>query len=174
MIAAGVGRRTRTAIAAVATVLLAVLAHALGHGQAPPIAALLPVTGAVWAVGHVVTARRVAGWQILLLIGMAQTAIHGLSVIADSSHGQAAATMDPVMMTASHVVSTVATALLLAYGEKVWWSLLSWIRRGVLGRYSPLVIERPRRMPIFEPAPGMLARLMAGSVGMRAPPAPGR
>lgn len=168
------GRRSRSAIAAIFTALLAVGAHVAGHGEPPPLLALLLVTGLIWVVAHTVAARRLSGWQILILLGAAQFGIHELSTYLAVGTHHAASLIDPVWMTSTHIISTLVTALLLARGEQLWWYLTAWI-----DRRKPVVQPAPASEHGFErwvpaAASKFVSRICTTTVGLRAPPAAAR
>lgn len=163
------GRTARAAIAAVITVLLAVVAHSAGHGLIPPLMALLPVVAAVFAIAYTVAHRRVSWWVILGLLGAAQTVVHFLSTYIDgAAHSDMAGS--GIVMFLSHALSTVVTAALLAVGEKVWWRLRSW-----LDRRRPRVAPRPLLPLCYRVLANSTITIpvrldVVGSVGVRGPP----
>lgn len=166
----GSGRKVRTLIAASVSVALAVSAHVVGTGMAPPVAVLLPVVAAVWAVAYWLAERRIRSWHWLLLLGGTQAVVHVLSSMMGMSH-HLAPSIDPTTMTVAHVASTVITAAVLAVGERVWWLILSWIRRMVAAAPRPPTPDESNGWAIVTHDVPIHAQARAGVVGMRAPPA---
>lgn len=167
---AGMYRRVRALVAAVVTVTLAVGAHVAGHGMVPPLAVVLPVIVAVWFVSNRLSERKIHPWQLLTLLGGAQAAIHTLASIMEMSHGHETGVIDPFVMTLWHVASTIVTAGVLSYADRVWWHLHSWLRRQLPPENRPIPLDLYRLAPIASPAAIFYRRLDAGSVRMRAPP----
>lgn len=166
------GRRVRALVVAVVTVVLAVAAHVVGDGMAPSAPVLLPVIAAVWMTSYRLSERRIRRWQLVLLLGGAQLAVHTLSAVTAMSHEHADSgiDIDPVVMASGHAVATFATALILGFGERVWWQVLSWLRRHLPAMYrqqAPLG-DGARATPAY--SVGVKAWAGAGPVGMRAPP----
>lgn len=164
-----VARCVRALIAAAVTVLLAVAAHLVGNGDAPPMAVLLPVIAAVWAVTYRLSRRRINRWQFLVLLGGAQLAVHTLSTVTAMPHQHG--DMDATAMAMAHAVSTVVTALVLGYGEQVWWLALSWIRRHVPAPFRPMAATGGAAWSPTAYRFAPVASVSAGVLGMRAPPA---
>lgn len=158
-------RVTRSTVAAVVTVLLAVAAHGAGGGTLPSWPALLPVVAIVARISYVLADRPLPRWQIITLLGTAQLAVHLLVTL--TAHGGHAET-GPVMV-ACHILGTAATALVLAHAEHLWWRLRSWWYR----RRRPVRHCPPATAPIGHPLPRyepLRTVPRAGAVGMRAPP----
>lgn len=167
----GSGRRVRTLVAAIVTVILAVAAHVAGSGEAPPLPVILPVVAAVWAAAYRLSERRVTRLQILALLGCAQVAVHLLGMVVVAGHGHGAgAEIDPVVMACAHAVATVGAAAVLGLGERVWWQLLSWLRRQIPAAYRPATV---RVRSTWAPSAYIAVvgrRDCPGPVGTRAPP----
>ncbi|GAA1012234.1 hypothetical protein Aple_008230 [Acrocarpospora pleiomorpha] len=165
-------RGLRSALVALSTTVIAVAAHR-AHGTTPPLLALVPVVLAVWGVAYGLAGRRVNRRELLTLLGAAQLGIHGLSVyLADPIHpGHYGIDDTSSSGVLSHAAATVLTALLLEYGERMWWGLLSLLGvryRTVHLRDLPPPVRRP--IPVASRAVPLLTRLCAGPVGTRAPP----
>ncbi|WP_204040395.1 hypothetical protein [Acrocarpospora phusangensis] len=167
-------RGLRSALVALSTTVIAVVAHA-GHGTTPPLLALVPVVLAAWGVAYLLAGRRITRWELLALLGAAQLGIHGLSVYLadpghhDPGHHGVGDTSSPMVLT--HAAATVLTALLLEYGERMWWGLLSLLDvryRMVRVRDLPPPVRCP--VPVASRTVPTLTRLCAGPVGTRAPP----
>ncbi|TDC08059.1 hypothetical protein E1267_11325 [Nonomuraea longispora] len=121
-------RGLRSALVALSTIAIAVAAHR-AHGTTPPLLALVPVVLVAWGIAYALVGRRMARWELLALLGAAQVGIHGLSVYLtapghhDPGHSGIGDSSTPMVLT--HAAATVLTALLLEYGERMWWGLLS-------------------------------------------------
>ncbi|MFI6483724.1 hypothetical protein ACIBH1_37760 [Nonomuraea sp. NPDC050663] len=163
-------RGLRSALVALSTTLIAVAAHRT-HGAAPPLFALVPVVLAAWGVAYGLAGRRITRRELLALLGAAQLGIHGLSsyLTAPIGHHRAGDSSTPMLL--AHVAATVLTALLLEYGERMWWALLSLLRARYRTIHTPDVPPPvPRVVPVVSRVVPARIRLCAGPVGMRAPP----
>ncbi|WP_157519970.1 hypothetical protein [Herbidospora daliensis] len=152
---------------ALSTTLIAVAAHG-AHGTTPPLLALVPVVLAAWGVAYGLAGRRLNRRELLGVLGAAQLGIHGLSVYLTGDVHHDETSSSGVL---SHAAATVLTALLLEYGERIWWGLLSLLglrhRTIHLGELPPPV---RRTVPVASRVVPLLTRLCAGAVGTRAPP----
>ncbi|WP_157521907.1 hypothetical protein [Herbidospora cretacea] len=124
-----------------------------------------------WGVAYGLAGRRVTRLELLALLGAAQLGIHGLSgyLTAPVHHdlGQDAS-LSGVL---SHAAATVITALLLEYGERMWWGLLSLLGVSYRTVHLPNLPTSARcSVLVASRVVPLLTRLCAGSVGMRAPP----
>ena len=127
------------AVGAVVTTV-AVLAHVLGHGTPPPVVALVPVVAVVAAVALAMSGRRWSFGALVLGVGTAQVAVHGLSVyLTGDAHVS-------VAMIAAHVVATLVSCLLLSAGESLWWRLWRWMTRA-LPQLTLVAPPSLRRLP---------------------------
>lgn len=161
---APVARLLRACLAGVAVTVVAVVAHALGHGTPPPSVALLPVALAVAGIALAASGRR---WTVTALfggIGVAQVGVHALSVyITGDAHLSAT-------MVLAHLVATMLTSAALAYGERLWWRLWQWAIRHVLPSV-PEAMPSVRRLLRLEWTGRLVVRgRYAAVVSVRGPP----
>lgn len=164
------GRRARTLVASVTTVALAVWAHVAAEGVMPPVAVLLPVVGAVWMVSHWLTQRRIRAWHWFVLLAGTQGCVHVMASMVGMAHGHPSAA-DPAVMVGAHLVSTVITAAVLALGERLWWQILSWLRRQLLvAVVCALAPDQRITWALLPNIPRAHEWVAAGRLGMRAPP----
>jgi hypothetical protein len=197
-------RGTRAALFALAALLLAATAHLAGGGSLPPFPALaLIVVPLAWGA-VALTSRRRGRASVLAALAVSQlvlhqafmalagptcagaaaaapmSGMHGMSgpvpvctanPMGDMSAGHATATG---VMLAAHVVATVATALLLANGERLLTELpallLARVTRWLGARVVPALPLRPAQPRTC--VTGMLAGVAAGSARRRGPPRP--
>ena len=182
---AGWARLARAGVLGCASLTLASAAHLAGGGALPG-AGLLAVTGVGAALVAVsLTARRVGFAALLTVLGVEQVLLHLLFHAATATAGCAAVTMPGHAMAdvcgagsgataygwgmlLSHVLAVVATAWLLARGERWLWRAVDRIHR--IAGLAPRRVRRalPTRTPLEQPVRTAVCRLAAGP---RAPPA---
>jgi hypothetical protein len=178
-------RPLRRALAVAAVLLVAaVAAHAAGGGPLPSLGALVVPAGLMVAIGSVLTAARPPRWVAVALVLASQDVVHGLLVLSAARshvHGGAGttggttgagATSSDSRMLAMHAAAAVATALLLAQGDRV----LAWLAaalRPVWQRRTVTVhpVGRPRPAPVVDvPVTAFSARLWVTGSPRRGPP----
>lgn len=123
-----------------AVTAIAVGAHIVGDGTAPPVVALVPVALLVAAVVLAFSGTRWNAVALLGLIGAAQIGVHALSTYV-TGHEHLS-----LPMVLAHVVATVVTALGLAYGERLWWWLYQWATRPLMALLQVRLVP-VRRLP---------------------------
>lgn len=117
----------RAALVGWSVAALAVIAHLVADGMAPPALAVILVGLASTGTALVLSTRQLTPWILVALIGSAQVAVHLLgNYLTGPAHHMTPA-VDSQLMFAAHALSTAATALLLAHGERVWWLLAAWL-----------------------------------------------
>lgn len=155
-------RLGRSAAAAVVCTVLAAGAHVTGGGHAP-VAALVGVLLAGWALTAALAGRRLTTGQLVGLLVLAQVAVHVFSVSAPQPAGGGA-------MLAVHLLGTLLSALVLRRGEDVLWATAE---RLVL-RWAPLLRATRQRFERGRAAwcrtDRRVARVVAGGVWSRGPP----
>ena len=105
---------------------VALLAHVLGHGTPPPLVALLPVVVAAAVVALAMSGRRWSFPMLLLGMGAAQVAVHGLSsYVTGDAHLS-------LGMLVAHIAATVVSCVLLSSAEDLWWRLWRWLTRALI------------------------------------------
>jgi hypothetical protein len=120
---------------------IAIAGHVVGGGHAPNLPLLVALTAALAAA----TSSLAGDWRTFrqLLVGMAgvQVAFHLLLGLSDH-HGLSPE--HPERMFAFHAVAAVIGAALLAYGDAMLFSLVSWFRRLLPASHTlPPVVGRP-------------------------------
>lgn len=196
MISTGAGLRALRAVVFAATVLLlAAGAHVVAGGSLPGLPILLAV-GVPVACAAVVLARRTRGLPSLVAaLAVGQLVLHETFMTTSGvacapahagsgagHHHQAAVTCDamPSMAAASHVpsllmltlhaVAVLATALLLAHGERLATRLATWAR-GLLARTPVLSLPAlPQRALFVRTAAPCTPLRSATDVSRRGPP----
>ncbi|MBM6404689.1 hypothetical protein JQN72_10595 [Phycicoccus sp. CSK15P-2] len=182
----GVLRASRAALATLLVLGLAVSAHSGGGGHVPGVAAWLVLGALVAPVAWWATRRRLGALPLLILLGGAQTLVHGaLLAMAPTSGGSASAHVHGAVpvglgpeaahtahvpgtsMVLAHVVGTVVSALLLARAEDVLWRLVASLLPVLPDPARPPFVGRPTPAPAPRPLAGRPVR----PVGGRAPPA---
>ncbi|MEI2732942.1 MAG: hypothetical protein V9G08_13245 [Dermatophilaceae bacterium] len=178
-------RAARAALLALVVVALAVAGHRLGGGSGPA----LPVLIALWAAlaaPSLALARRRLRWPMLLLVlGAGQTALHltfgalsaptlPVTVGMPSGHDHGTlhgipAAVDGASMPLAHLAATLATAVLLAWGERALWALWERVRPRPLPAAATLH-RTPRRPLGVGPLQVVGAGAPAGLPLGRAPP----
>jgi hypothetical protein len=176
----GLPRVLRGAGLAACCAALGAAGHAIAGGQLPEPGPTLLLTVLLAGVGIALADRQRGLPSIVATVGATQVGLH---VLLDAlAHGQSGshlppsvpAPVDPVAMSAVHVVATLLTALLLAGAERSVFALagvLGWLLRGVPVR--PLTILAsgpPRAVPPAEPAHRELSLLLRSVHGRRGPP----
>ncbi len=200
--ARGALRGARAAVFALAALLLAATAHLAAGGSLPAVPALaLLVVPLVWGA-VVLTARPRGRGALLVALGGAEIGLHQafmalaapvcpLAAATMAGHGMsgmggtlpvcvshpmgAMATgslLAPGVMLGTHVVATVATALVLAYGERLLDSLAALLAARLSRLAGVVVAQAPPVRPVHPRAesgrtPG---RIVVGSVRRRGPP----
>jgi hypothetical protein len=161
-----------TTVAGMST-LLAAAGHATAGGRVPGIG-LLVVLGALLSVLTTSLAdRRVRLSTMLLTLGAAQLALHGLlEVMSGHHHGDEQMVEKPLLMIAVHVLGTVVSALLLAHADRVLFLVASALRRIAPARLRPYL--GPGATLHLVPGPALGATVhrfrWVTLVGLRGPP----
>lgn len=104
----------RAATAAGVVVVLSLAFHLLAGGHAPSLRTVAALTALTTVTGLPLVRTRISVGQLLVMLGLAQVALHvGFST---GGHGGHAA---PLPMVATHAIATLLTALVLGYGRAV-------------------------------------------------------
>lgn len=160
----------RAALVGWTVAALAVVAHVVADGMAPPALAVILVSLVATCASLALSRSRLTPLVLMVLIGSAQVAVHLLGTyLAGPAHHLASA-VDSQLMFVAHAVSTVAAALLLAHGERVWWLLVAWI-----GGWHAVVLRSRPRMRLLRLFTQWCTACAAADlrycVGLRGPPA---
>ncbi len=166
-----VARGLRAAVVGMSVAMLAVLAHVIANGMAPPILAVALVALTAGGVALAVSGRRISSTTLVVLIGSAQVGVHLLGSYLNGPLHHVPPSMDSHLMFAAHAGSTALTAIVLGYGERMWWQLSAWLNPW---RFAGLSDQHPverivqlvvQRLDGFGPVD------IRFSVGRRGPPA---
>ena len=183
----GALRCARAGAVATTVVGLAAGAHLVAGGRLPGTGLLLAVVVVVGALSLLLAGRRFGPAGIAALLGGGQVVLHELfdacsaQTVAVAAHGHhqewtplatagGGAAAGSAAMTLTHVAATAAAALLLLHGERLLWSLWSWLRplARVLRVLLHPVAARPARFPATTlPRP---RSVVASRVARRGPP----
>lgn len=174
---------------------LALSAHVVAGGTAPSMAVCLGLAMVCGGVCVGVTARRLGLVAMTTTLGLLQLGLHysfmwltsggcvtgsptgmaPMRMLGGPAQILACAPMAHVptgLMLGAHAVATMATALVLAHGERVLWLLVSavWTVFHAVGR----VLVSPAKL---RSQPGLIAGagrglVVLGGIGRRGPPAP--
>lgn len=149
----------RAAFVAMLTVGIAAGSHVLGGGAAPHPLTLLILSVLAAIPVHLLSGRRLGFGLLLVLLGGGQFAIHHLLMaigsmqpgghphdLAPMVHPTATAPSDGPGMLLAHVVATVLTSLLLAYGDALLWALWTLLRPLLVVPFG-VVVAMPRLLP---------------------------
>lgn len=189
----GVLRLVRSTVLATTCLLLALTAHVLAGGAMPSatvlaVLAIPLVCGCIW-----VTARRTGPVRLgVLLLGsqlglhetfmtLAHPACHpavaghaAMSMPAGCGPSAATTTMTTTMaapstaMLLAHVTAAAGLGLVLWYGERILWALMSWLTATApSGRSVTLVCAPVPTAPVRRP---LTSAPVLGGVGRRGPP----
>ena len=139
---APLARLLRASVVGAAVTAIAVGAHLLGHGAAPHVLALVPVAVAVAALVALFSGVQWRPLALVAVIGSAQVFVHALSAYLTGDEHLT------VTMVLAHAVATAGTALLLAYGERLWWRVWRWATRALteLGAVAVLPVTALDRL----------------------------
>lgn len=177
-----------------ACLLLSLTGHVLAGGPAPSVPALLALAVPVACLCTLVTAERAGLTRIGLTLATTQVGLHeafmllaqphctvtGMTGHGLHGHGAAApltcagpmAMAGPsVAMLLAHVVAAIGSAVLLAHGERLLWSFLTWLAVTLpqpTRRPLTVALRRTLTSGVRRPARRLLA---PGGVGRRGPPA---
>lgn len=193
----GRGRAVRSGTLALAVVALAAAGHRVGGGELPSPPILVGLVLATAAPAAALTARRLRWPTLLATLGAGQGVLHvalgalaapaalGMPVTPGTSitpgtpvmpavhshawHGLPGSADSGSAMTLAHVLATVATAILLAWGERALWA--AWER--VRPRPLPACLELgpgPRRQASTGRVPSLRGGVAGGLPFGRAPP----
>lgn len=168
----GAAHLGRAATSALVVVVLSLAFHLLAGGSTPDLSTVGGLTAATTMAAATLTRRRVRPVSLVLLLALAQVALHlGFESVAPhgahGAHGHSA----PLPMTATHAIATVLSALVLLHGQALLRRGLAWYCRLLLLR-PPTPTPTPRRAPVAvsrlvpTPSPG------TGAATGRAPPRP--
>jgi hypothetical protein len=194
----GTTRIARACAFGMTTLALAAGAHVVAGGALPSMTVLtllaVPVAVAALALtsrrcGPVVMLVSLTGAQVLLhetLMALAARGSGGMAVQMSTSSSGAIGdfAMSPlamshsvvpvdgwsVAMTATHLLATVVTALLLARGEQALWQLVARLLP-TLPCIPRLPGCGPRQAPVLLSVPALRPCLVSGGSGLRGPPA---
>jgi hypothetical protein len=150
--------------------LVAVVGHARGGGDVPPIPALLVVAGLVGTAFVVLADRRREFSEILFAALVCQPAFH--IAFALPVHGHGGTVPIDLPMVTGHVLAALGTASLLSYGEAALWAayhLLTGVRPPRLEPVPVLPPPAAARYENVELAP-IRRRLLARIPPRRGPP----
>lgn len=129
-------RLVRSGTLAALTAQIAVIGHLFGGGSLPDSAAIITVTAALTgAITGLAGKRRGFGSILLAMLG-AQVAFH--LVFSISTHH--AESLASVPMIVFHLLAALASAALLAYGEKLIFGLFAALKRALPRLISPLIV----------------------------------
>lgn len=189
----GAVRVARAAALGVTVLTIAAAAHVLAGGALPSLLVLALLGIPVSAVAVVLTGRRCGPVLLVGALAVAQVLLHqALMVLAAAQvtgglSGQMAAhstsSMDPAMgtvamasaggwsaaMTATHMVASVVTALLLARGEQALWQLLARLLP-TMRRIPRFFACGPRQAPVLLSVPVLRPSLVSAGSVLRGPP----
>ncbi|MFY0408243.1 hypothetical protein [Solicola sp. PLA-1-18] len=165
-------RVLRSALPAVAAVLVAVGGHVAGGGATPS-----PVVLASVSVGAGVLAALLAGrrWTPRTVVALL-LALQGVVHLTCSMTAAPASAVDggAAAMLAWHLVATVVTTAALCWGESVLWSLVEVLglrRMGALLQSRARVVPRPRAARADGSAWVALGHARDAGLRLRGPPA---
>jgi len=165
----GALRVVRGAVLSVTSAALAIAAHTIGGGTAPDLGLTLLLTVGVAAVGVALAGRRRGFRVILPVLGAAQLGTHELLGLAGA--GMSAHMVDPLVMTATHAVAVVLTALLLAHADAVIFRVAAALARLVPVSWTdPRVADRVTPLRRADSSARPLALLLALTSPRRGPP----
>lgn len=146
----------RAAFVAMLTVGIAAGSHVLGGGAAPHPLTLLILSVLTAIPVHLLSGRRFGFGLLLVLLGSGQFAIHHLLMAIasmqpgghphDLAHQAAAAPSDGPGMILAHLIATVLTSLLLAYGDALLWALWTLLRPLLVVHFG-VAVAMPRLLP---------------------------
>ncbi|WP_146108034.1 hypothetical protein V5P93_000048 [Actinokineospora auranticolor] len=158
------------------TAALAVSAHGMAGGGVPDTAVTLALTALVGWAGTAIADRRHGLLTTLALLGASQYGLHVLltDVLPPSGHDHAhgTATVNGLLMLATHVVATVVSALLLTGAD----TALAALGRVFTGLIRPLAdapaptTTRPTPARVGEHAGHLLAVVLREVCARRGPP----
>ena len=188
----GAVRLLRTGVLSGSSLLLAVVAHALGGGPPPGVRTILLLACVTAAVALAATAQRCRLSFLLPLLGAEQLLLHlllpaagpaacagpggtmpaghlGTLPCAALADGSAADQPGGPGMLAAHAVATALTAWLLTRGEAALWRLADHVVRAALPALAVLPpLRRPVRAHASRPAPHPVT--LAEDAAPRGPP----
>lgn len=166
-------------VAALVCTLLSLYGHAGAGGYLPDIG-LLCVLGLLLAAFLIVLADRRRGpVAILVMVGGAQLALHGLLQLLGGAHPHAhmhSVGVDPVLMTAGHALATVITAATLAGAESAVFTVAAVLARALPRPPAALPIPDPpgRPVPLALPLDVRLPGVAVARLYRRRGPPPAR
>ncbi len=162
--------RLRGSAAGLLTASLAVAAHGVGAGAAPPTgaaAALLAVLAAT--VGALAATIRCAADTRVLIGLLAAAQLIGHLMLATSGHNHAAAAPPAAAMLIAHLVAVLAGAVLIAAGERLCRAVSRAVQAAVRIVCPPPAVEPVAHMPDAD-QPMRSVLLLAASMSHRGPP----
>ncbi len=166
-----VARGFRAVLVGLSVAMLAVMAHVVANGMAPPVLAVVLVALIASGVALAVSGRRFSPLMLMVLIGSAQIGVHLLGSYLNGPAHHVDSALDPRVMFAAHTGSTALTALLLGHGERMWWQLAAWLAPWRLTNLvAHLSVERLVRL-VVQQIHGSGPVDIRFSVGRRGPPA---
>ncbi|CAM3897743.1 hypothetical protein [Smaragdicoccus niigatensis] len=170
----GLVRLARTAVLASVMISLAAASHVLAGGHEPESWAFLPATVVALGASYAVTFTRT---NLLATFGVLSLAQFGFHSIAEWCPPWCTDPMDHMAehasssgMTAGHLTAAFLTALVVAYGDQLLWTLWRWVTRDVrVAARIALDVEHVCA-PIFFARPVPASRPASGALSRRGPP----
>lgn len=190
----GARRLARVGVLGGASLLLASVAHLAGGGALPSPGLLLVMSILVGVTSVTVTARRCRFWSFAAVLAVEQVILHVVFAAASmvsitgghfggrsgghalgmvgmlNPHAAPGAGAPTPVMVVAHLAATLATAWLLARGERWLWRLCDRLIRAARATATPRV--RRTRLPRPLPAPALIATRRRTVDAPRGPPAP--
>ncbi len=189
----GALRWVRAAVLGLSCVLLALGAHVLAGGAAPSALTLLVLAVPIGCSCVLATGTRAGPLRIGLVLAAGQVGLHEAFMLAGAGAGCGPATAAGVMpthgtaamvhcaggpamagpsttMVGAHIAAGLATALLLAHGERLLWAGHGWAVRPylLLEHAGTRPITRSAVLPVVRR--GSSTRRPMGGVRRRGPP----
>ncbi|ATE51905.1 hypothetical protein [Actinosynnema pretiosum] len=142
-------RAARGSLVAVTSAALGLAAHGAAGGEAVELTPVLPLLLLTASAGTALAERSRTPWAVVGALVAAQAGQHALLALAAHQHHGPGLGLDPLAMTAAHVVAALLTGLLLARADAVLLALA-----GAAARLLPVLREpRPASRPAALPAP---------------------
>lgn len=159
-------RAVRALVVGGSVSVIALAAHVVGGGHHLAWVALLPATAVTTAVAWMMAVRTLQFSQLAALLVAAQLVIHVLGswlTFMPVLHGGS--------MVVAHALAAVASAFLIARGDRLWWMLHSWVTRTL-----PIVVATvvTPRVPVLDSRRAVAAPawFLGSSMTRRGPPVP--
>ncbi|MCE5288565.1 MAG: hypothetical protein LLG14_04910 [Nocardiaceae bacterium] len=170
----GFVRLARTAVLASVMISLAAASHMLAGGHEPESWAFLPATVVAVGASYAVTFTRA---NLLATFGVLSLAQFGFHSIAQWCPPWCADPMDHMVehasssaMTVGHLTAAFLTALVIAYGDRLLWTLWNWATRHVTAFTVGVLLPESSCAPIFFTRPVPASRPASGALSRRGPP----